>query len=202
MRAPVCPSYLPAHGQADTLTVEVWVDGACVVGDPGVCDYTGPERVWSRSSRAHSTITRKGVDTSEVYGSFRVGRRATIETVRAAYSKVDASVSSPSAGQFTRTVEIDNDALNIRDEGGQENESRLHLAPGVVVERRDGDNAVVVKTPRGAVRIEGKPIRIEAGRASREFGAVEPTTILVQPFAAASDMSHIIWIAWWRITRA
>lgn len=36
---PTCPDYLPAHGQADTLTMEVWVDGACLVGDPGVHDY-------------------------------------------------------------------------------------------------------------------------------------------------------------------
>src|SRR5262249_20409731 len=47
----VCPDCLPGHGQADTLTVEVWFGGRRIVADPGVAEYTGPERAWGRSSR-------------------------------------------------------------------------------------------------------------------------------------------------------
>lgn len=185
---PVCPAYLPAHGQADTLTVEVWCDGACVVGDPGVFDYSGPERSWGRSSRAHSTVTVEDRDTSEVYASFRVGGRATVPFVEARPHEVTAAM-VPFGGdaRFTRIVQARGDgALRIVDDGrvrpGRTARSRLHLHPGVGVDPcAAGAREVTVRTSRGRVRIvAAHPLRLEAGRASREFGLLEPTTLLVQ----------------------
>ncbi|MCE9636108.1 MAG: heparinase II/III family protein, partial [Planctomycetes bacterium] len=140
---PVCPSYLPAHGQADSLTVEVWFGGRRIVGDPGVCEYTGPERAWGRSTRAHSTVSIDDRDTSEVYGSFRVGGRATIDRVMVRRERDEVTaVMTPfaSGARFTRIVAFEGDerrGLRIVDDGvvprGHVARSRLHLAPGVAV---------------------------------------------------------------------
>lgn len=185
----VCPDALPAHGQADTLTVEVWCDGACVVGDPGVHDYTGPERAWGRSSRAHSTLTVDDADTSEVYASFRVGGRAHVDFVQADAHQVTAAMTPWRGGaRLTRIVRIDAEgpSLRITDDGlgaaGSAVRSRLHLAPGVRIVSESPDRREVgVATARGGVTIRAAhPLRREAGRASRAFGVIEPTTLLVQ----------------------
>jgi uncharacterized heparinase superfamily protein len=72
-----CPDYLPAHAHADMLSYELVVEGRHVLVDPGVYEYTeGPWRDYFRSTRAHNTVEVAGVDQSQVWGSFRVARRA------------------------------------------------------------------------------------------------------------------------------
>ena len=192
---PVCPDYLPGHGQADSLTVEVWCDGTCIVGDPGVHEYSGPERAWGRSSRAHSTLTVDDADTSEVYGSFRVGGRARIGGVAREPHAVAASLNPFGvAAHFVRRVELaapPADRLEIIDQArapaGRTVRSRLHLHPAIrLVNGLSADGrAVVVRSTAGAVHITAQhPLRVEPGRASRQYGVVEPTTILVQELEA------------------
>lgn len=72
-----CPDYLPAHAHADTFSFEYHVRGVPVIVDSGVYEYQpGPWRDFFRSTRAHNTLEIHGCDSSEVWASFRVGRRA------------------------------------------------------------------------------------------------------------------------------
>jgi uncharacterized heparinase superfamily protein len=72
-----CPEYLPAHAHADLLTFELSVGCQPVVVDSGVFQYqAGPWRDYFRSTRAHNTVEIGGENQSEVWGAFRVGRRA------------------------------------------------------------------------------------------------------------------------------
>lgn len=71
-----CPPDLPAHAQADCLSLELAVDGERVVVDPGTTTYEGAQRAWERSTMAHNTVTVDGQDQTEVWGSFRAGRLA------------------------------------------------------------------------------------------------------------------------------
>ena len=73
----VGPRYLPGHAHADTLSFELSVDGRRVVVNSGTSLYErGPERLRQRSTAAHSTVLVNGEDSSEVWDSFRVARRA------------------------------------------------------------------------------------------------------------------------------
>ena len=72
-----CPDYLPAHAHADMLTYELTCGGERTVVDSGVYEYkAGPWRDYFRSTRAHNTVEVAGENQSEVWSSFRVGRRA------------------------------------------------------------------------------------------------------------------------------
>ena len=192
----VCPAYLPGHGQADSLTVEVWCDGACIVGDPGVHEYTGPQRAWGRSSRAHSTLTIDDADTSEVYGSFRVGGRARVTGVGTEPHAVTATLEPFGASaRMVRSVRlIEGGALEIVDSAsvppGTVVRSRLHLHPAVeLVEPPSSDaHSVLLRSPAGYVRISAQhPLHLEPGRASRRYGMIEPTTILVQELQCSRE---------------
>ena len=71
------PDYIPGHAHADTLSFELHVGGMPVIVDSGTSTYEDcPLRHWQRSTRAHNTVEIDGHDSSEVWDSFRVARRA------------------------------------------------------------------------------------------------------------------------------
>ncbi|MBA3677881.1 MAG: alginate lyase family protein [Sphingosinicella sp.] len=75
--APLGPDYLPAHGHADTLSFELSVKGRRVIVNGGTSRYgSGAERIAERGTAAHSTVMIDGCNSSEVWGGFRVARRA------------------------------------------------------------------------------------------------------------------------------
>ncbi|MEA1049046.1 alginate lyase family protein [Lamprobacter modestohalophilus] len=75
--APIGPDYLPGHAHADTLSFELSIFGQPVIVNGGTSRYgTGPERLAERGTAAHSTVQIDGADSSEVWGGFRVARRA------------------------------------------------------------------------------------------------------------------------------
>jgi uncharacterized heparinase superfamily protein len=72
-----CPDYLPAHAHADMFSFELCLGGRRVVVDSGVYTYeAGQWRDYFRSTRAHNTVEVEGENQSEVWSTFRVGRRA------------------------------------------------------------------------------------------------------------------------------
>ena len=75
--APIGPDYLPGHAHADTLSFELSVFGQRVVVNGGTSCYgLGPERLRERGTAAHSTVEVAAQNSSEVWGGFRVARRA------------------------------------------------------------------------------------------------------------------------------
>lgn len=72
-----CPEYLPAHAHADMFSYELMVGGQRVVVDSGIYEYTsGKWRDFFRSTKAHNSVEIDGKNQSEIWGSFRVARRA------------------------------------------------------------------------------------------------------------------------------
>lgn len=71
------PSYQPGHTHCDFLSYVLMLDDQWLVVDSGVFEYEpGAMRQYVRSTAAHSTIAVGGQEQSEVWGEFRVARRA------------------------------------------------------------------------------------------------------------------------------
>lgn len=80
--APIGPDYLPGHAHADTLSFEWSLDGQRVLVNGGTSTYeSGDERTRQRSTAMHNTVEIDGQDSSEVWSSFRVARRARVKDV-------------------------------------------------------------------------------------------------------------------------
>jgi hypothetical protein len=70
-------SYNSAHAHCDLLSYELWLDGRPLVVDSGVHGYSGDRfRQYVRSTRAHNTVSLDGREQSEMWGTFRLARRA------------------------------------------------------------------------------------------------------------------------------
>src|SRR6185503_1350755 len=71
------PRYQPGHAHCDTLSYELAVNGRRMIVDSGVYDYEhSRQRAYARSTRAHNTVTVDDEEQSEIWGVFRVARRA------------------------------------------------------------------------------------------------------------------------------
>lgn len=73
------PDYIPGHAHSDTFNFIMYVDGKPLIVDTGLSTYeTNQRRMIERSTSAHNTVEVDGLNQSEVWGGFRVARRAKI----------------------------------------------------------------------------------------------------------------------------
>jgi Heparinase II/III-like protein/Heparinase II/III N-terminus len=78
--AKVCkigPDYIPGHAHADSLSFELRIKNKPFLIETGISTYeTNDRRQLERSTSNHNTVEVNGQNSSEVWGSFRVGNRA------------------------------------------------------------------------------------------------------------------------------
>jgi len=78
-RAAVGPDYLPGHAHADTLSFELSLFSKRVIVNSGTSTYEkNTNRHQQRSTSSHSTVMIDGENSSEVWDSFRVAKRAKV----------------------------------------------------------------------------------------------------------------------------
>lgn len=74
------PVYQPGHAHADLFSFCLNAGGRPLIVDTGISTYeTGTRRVNERGTAAHNTVVIAGADSSDVWNSFRVGKRAVPE---------------------------------------------------------------------------------------------------------------------------
>lgn len=73
------PSYQPGHAHADTFSFCLVAGGRDIIVDPGVSTYAqNAARQWQRGTGAHNTVQVNERNSSDIWKSFRMGRRAEI----------------------------------------------------------------------------------------------------------------------------
>lgn len=187
------PDYQSGHAHADTLSFELSLKGHRVFVDTGVSGYVvGSDRTHDRSTKSHNTVVISGENQSEVWGSFRVGRRATpiVHGFQSAHDGffLDAShdgyrflANSPI---HRRTFSWKDGSLTIVDlvenRGDHSVQSYWHFDPACTV-NISSENEFRVSGPFGETLfvIEGVCIAtIEENTICRRFGIKEPSKCL------------------------
>lgn len=73
------PSYIPGHGHAETLSFEMSLKGERLFVNSGISTYNvSKERLYQRGTLAHNTVAVDGENSSQVWSSFRVAKRAQV----------------------------------------------------------------------------------------------------------------------------
>lgn len=190
---PVGPDYLPGHAHADTLSFELSRGTQRIVVNGGTSEYgTGPVRQAERATRAHSTVELDDRNSSEVWGGFRVARRARVRdlTVREGAGTWTVSAAHdgyrrlPGRPLHRRTWHWAGGSVTISDrvEGGgaQMGVARFHLHPDIAVEPTEPATFIL----RAASRVVATVIVVKgdatlaASHYAPEFGVRVPTTCL------------------------
>ena len=200
---PVGPDYLPGHAHADTLSFELSIDGRRVLVNSGTSQYgVGPERLRQRGTAAHNALTVDGADSSEVWGGFRVARRARArligtETTEAGAVSVDAEHDGfrrlPGGGVHRRRWEfLPGARLEVTDaiEARGVVESHWHFAPEFEVAVDPTGSGLRVSDGRLAIHFsaEGAEWRVTRSTYSPRFGSSIPNWKAVARLAGGSSL--------------
>ena len=166
----IAPDYQPGHGHCDMLSFELCLDGRRVVVDTGTYGYeTDERRLYLRGTAAHNTVVVNGQNQSEVWGGFRVARRARPKGARVenfsatkmtfrgghdGYQRLSQRVT------HNRSFEIVfGESWEVRDslqgKGEAEAASYLHFAPGLELRQEadghwsvlDGERVILTVSP-------------------------------------------------------
>lgn len=194
---PIGPDYQPGHGHCDCLSFELSVDGQRLIVDSGVSSYeAGALRNYYRSTRAHNTVSIDGMEQSEIWGSFRVARRARILSSEGNLSKDGTFSFAGSHDGFKRVTGkivhhrvIQSDLkgnLEVVDKifgiGAHRIESFLHFDPRITLKSEYGSVKVFDDLGRfiGAIETDMDcDLSVETGLYGFRFGTVEKNQILV-----------------------
>jgi uncharacterized heparinase superfamily protein len=182
-----CPEYLPAHAHADMLSYELMVGGRRVVVDSGVYEYrAGKWRDFFRSTRAHNTVEIDGKNQSEVWGSFRVARRAEPGHVHYTESgnrvvmdaRHDGYVRQGIQAVHRRVVWWEKDRFwfvfdEIYGKDRVRAKSFVHLHPGLVFESTDLGSFQIHEGPRPVLGMKSFGTDVYEIMAGREKGEVQ-----------------------------
>ncbi len=131
------PDYLLGHAHCDMFSFELAVDGAPLIVDTGVSTYNaGPRRLAERGTAAHNTVQVGTAEQSEIWSSFRVGRRARLRGREAGLDRISASHDGFAALGLTHRREVCfadrgisiSDTLHGADSAGPAT-ARLHFHP-------------------------------------------------------------------------
>jgi uncharacterized heparinase superfamily protein len=163
---PIGPDYQPGHAHAGIFSFELSLGGRRVVVDSGVCSYEpGADRNYCRATRAHNTVEIAGRDQCEMWGSFRVARRArvrllewtpsdqgfTLHAVHDGYKRLRPGLLHSrrfdwnSAG-FLQVTD------SIEGARGEAITARLHLGPDCLIDQVSG-KAVLISVESMKLRI-------------------------------------------------
>jgi uncharacterized heparinase superfamily protein len=206
--APVGPDYLPGHAHADTLSFEWSLHGRPLVVNSGTSCYgLGERRSYERGTAAHSTVEVDGQNSSEVWGSFRVGRRARPVGVCLSSDMAGADQIRASHDGYcwlkgkplhTRTWTLLPDGLEVRDEISDASKpalARYHLAPGISLQPETPGVWLVKYEDETLARVSvvGGECFEEASSFAPEFGKVNAARCLVVRLRDGHALTQWTW---------
>lgn len=209
--APIGPDYLPAHAHADTLSFELSLFGHRLFVNSGTSRYgAGPERLRQRRTAAHNTVVIDDQDSSEVWGGFRVARRARPIGLRViAGNGVDVKCGHdgyarlPGSPIHTRRWVVDGRSLTIDDDVSgtfSHADARFHLHPAVrcspATPAPGFVSAMRLGLPEGQealFQVQRGDLRVERTSWHPEFGIAVPNECLVVRLHDAMSRVRLDW---------
>lgn len=201
------PDYIPGHAHADALSFELSLWGERVFVNGGTSTYeVSSERLRERGTAAHNTVTVDGRNSSDVWSSFRLGRR--IGNVSAGMHESDGNIILEGkfegfhyAGQrreHRRTWNLGPRRLEIHDEVTgtfRTSETSLRLAPGWSATLTD--RGCVIRSRDRVVSLESdfpSAIRVENATWSPNFGESVPVEVIRMPLRGGCSNVVLSWL--------
>ncbi|TKW60843.1 MAG: hypothetical protein DI628_08110 [Blastochloris viridis] len=209
----VGPDENPGHAHADMLSFELDIGRERVVVNGGTYAYQHALRNTFRATASHSTVSLEGVDSAEVWGGFRVGRRPReVELVLQGGAEPlpggDIWVEGSHDGyayvgaQHRRKLVMAADGSRMRGEDeitfrkpSRRVRAHFHIHPDVNV-RLVSDSEAELETAAGvriAVKVDGGRLDVRDSRYAPHFGVMKPCRQLLVHGRAQGGVCRLGW---------
>ena len=135
------PDYIPGHAHADTLSFILYHKGHPLIVDRGVSTYEKNElREEERGTASHNTVMVNGREQSDVWGGFRVGRRAECKILAETENEVEAEHDGYESigAMHRRKWVLSENGVTIKDRvdgNARSCTAHFHFAPGIKPEK-------------------------------------------------------------------
>lgn len=192
------PAYQPGHTHCDLLSYELLWGNQRLVVDTGVHEYApGKRRSHCRSTQAHNTVQVDNAQQHQVWGEFRVGKRASVFNVEQ-YHQDKCRIVAASHDGFSRLYpglvhlrrfNLEADQVLVEDhvfyqkksarvdESAKLVQSRLHLGPDFMAQQDSGNGPLVIKEKASQKVIAhlntDVPFQLVKAEYYPEFGKIE-----------------------------
>ncbi len=155
----VQPAYQPGHVHADVSSYCLWHKGQHIIVDPGISTYAISERRnIERGTNAHNTVSINDCNQSDVWGGFRVGKRARVISMEDSSHCVQIAVYPYFNQRFKherKLVKIDDNCFVIED--NIQTASSFTSAKGNI----QFASHVAVEHQQGLLKMDGLTITIQ-----------------------------------------
>ena len=209
--ADIGPNYIPGHGHADVLSFELSLFGERLIVNSGISTYKpGDDRNIQRGTLSHSTVSIDGENSSEVWGGFRVARRAKVFNLRTFQedNKIEFSACHDGYKRLNgkiihcRKWNVSDGFLEVLDfitgNGKHLVSSVLPLHPNVVVSKVQNDSIdLKIKGKMVKISFKGKgSLLVKESYYHPEFGLSIRNKQLIYNYNDSLPFKTIIKISW------
>ena len=170
------PDYIPGHAHADTFNFEFRIDDTPFIVDTGLSTYEANDRRnKERGTASHNTVEVLGSNSSEVWGAFRVAKRAYIIELEDKENAIKATHDGyKKVGILhTREWKFYQDKVIIADSLNKETEAvfRLHFHPIV-------DDKMIEEH----IKVQNMEFNIKNYKYAQEFNILVDAKFIEIPF--------------------
>lgn len=190
------PDYLPGHAHCDTFSFELHIDKKPLIVDTGISTYEANAlRLQQRRTAAHNTVAIENYEQSEIWGSFRVARRAYVENVKENYDNISASQNGYKriGAIHTRCFKFLDDRIIIQDLIISQNNYRcfsyLHFHPEVAVCLKD--NVAIANNVRIIFK-QADHLEIQNYQYAPEFNKLMHSSMIIAQFYRALTIEVVL----------
>jgi len=188
------PDYIPGHAHGDTFNFEIYFNEQPWIVEVGISTYEGNSiRLFERGTAAHNTVKIGDVDSSEVWGSFRVGRRAKIFDLTENSNSVSASHDGYKHIGIIhhRKFMFDENKMHITDTLSRSNKDAkafIHFHPSAEVQLNKNE----IFSMGNIIRIHGnKKIVLEKYNFASGFNMLEPAWKVIIHFDTSIEAEFL-----------
>lgn len=190
------PDYIPGHAHSDILNFVLQVNEQPFIVDTGTSTYEKNElRHQERSTKSHNTVVVNNRNQTEVWGGFRVARRAKIITVE---EREDGYTASHDGYKrlgviHKRSFVFTKDEINIRDTLVGESAqctAYFHFHPSLKIIVKA--NTVQCKELETQINFKGDAIKVEKANYNLAEGFNRTTQAIVVQVSFANELTTTI----------
>lgn len=122
------PAYLPGHAHCDAMSFELFKNGKPVLVNCGTYAYQCEERAFFRSTAAHNTVLADGVEQSQCWSTFRMGKRSRVKVKEVDPYTIEMEMTDQNNVVLTRKIVLRSGLTIFDSSDGEELTSFLHIS--------------------------------------------------------------------------
>ena len=109
------PRCNPGHAHCDAMSFELFHNGKPILVNCGTYAYQSDKRAFFRSTAAHNTVMVKGIEQSQCWGAFRVGKASSVRVIESCDTCLVLELKDQIGNVIKRSISISDDECHICD---------------------------------------------------------------------------------------